>query len=609
MAIRWSPGCGCCGGDPCNNRDVRFTPTSKLTRGNFAEWKPSFVYKPGETFAHYRIGDGRICEWQTPGPMQSATGWTTFEETRYTLLQVLDYVDDVEEWELYGSGWDTLTPEQKADYIIKGRLAGGMGYVSKEDVIADVKNFSVYFRPMAVQLPESGTLEAFAAVSLDDAGKPDSYFLWSVENVGVNNDPQGPGTLGNWPNKNALERVEAKSVAETYDIAWQQGSFQFEPTGYSVRICRKAEIEDGFYNGTMSIGAGGTLDIRSVLTSLGLLTATRINGYSWKITNGPGTLVFDDGSLPVQGGEVITQINEADPYKISSWLIRDPADIPTYDVLSSGVVLAPNPDEFGAITGKRIGLYVASGFTPGTAYNIDLFAGAAVSNAGSLAYDICPVCRAGTNCPCEDESDYPVFATLQQGVDFLEYQNFGPLIPPQLFIPQGVYGPLESIGSLGSSINRVSICEFHFYRMHAFSQTVTRTSRPSFRGRTITYLWEDARILIQLQPQMLVEIITRSEVRVSKTDLYLQNDTSTPIPLPTPAEALALVGGSVESAITALTAASGNAASGSTSIWPIDLADFSCKSFIAQGTYTYGFRFAGRPTNSWIGDAWVIASG
>lgn len=110
MAIKWSPGCGCCR-IRCEERALQWIPSSPFDRGEFTDddrWRPFTEYLQGDQFWEFstdRNGDTHKFLFTAPATMFSGGGWTLTEEARYNRGRGISYADGLQDFEVFGSAW------------------------------------------------------------------------------------------------------------------------------------------------------------------------------------------------------------------------------------------------------------------------------------------------------------------------------------------------------------------------------------------------------------------------------------------------------------------------------------------------------------------------
>lgn len=585
--MKLSPSCGCC--DPCNERVTLFTPTSKYTRGGYEEWIRNHVYEPGETFAHYRNAGGRVCEWLVTVPTVSGSGWTAFEESRYQLIEVIDYLDEVDEWHLYGSGWDGLTPAQLEWHLQGGRLADRMGFVSKGDILPDLKNFLATFDfQLGFNAAAGMKYQMFAAMTLNASNEPQDYFACDVELA-----------ASNVAHKLTLYRVVGQQSQEIYDT---------HPGPEPRTFCRRPEISGGQFQGGVNLESLPAPTLRNILPQVG--DPLDWIGYSFVITKGTGNIPGDTGSLAVSEGDVIFLDDVSAPYEATSWIVYSPGStVSLTDVLTCGLS-TETPDTENTITGLKVGVYVVLGSAAGTATITD-FVRVTTKLNGTITKPDCPICGLANQCPCESTS-YPGLARLGQGPELGKYITMYPYglstAPGQIV---GGMDPPTEIGLLGSTTNKINDCTYQFIRAKAFDQKRTIQLPGILQyGRSTTIVWEYTTLSIFRRNPFIVRMKTTSEIRGYSVGFVYQNGSYPPVE--TVSSILASYGGSLDDiwanqnlyffrADLYTRMASGQAASMDV---PLDL--FDCEAFTLQGTYSVD-HIAPR-ANLWIGDYWTVES-
>ena len=153
MAIRFSPGCGCCEPTGCKLESIGFTPTTEQERENYPDWKPYTEYLAGDQFSFVSNEDSHRYLYRAYFTMYSGSGWTVFEESRYERLQRVDQKNEVDEWNLYGSGWDRLTDDQLHTFLVNRRLGDEMGLTSKSEVLPSSLEWTCNYNLNAAERP------------------------------------------------------------------------------------------------------------------------------------------------------------------------------------------------------------------------------------------------------------------------------------------------------------------------------------------------------------------------------------------------------------------------------------------------------------------------
>jgi hypothetical protein len=144
MAIKWSPGCGCCRSG-CETIDLKWIPSSPYDRGEYTDddrWRPFTEYLQGDQFwelSEDRNGDLQKFLFTAPATMFSGGGWTLSEEARYSRGRGISYADGLEDFELLTNavdeayGWPT-------DQILlhealqERKLREGQGLISRKEI-------------------------------------------------------------------------------------------------------------------------------------------------------------------------------------------------------------------------------------------------------------------------------------------------------------------------------------------------------------------------------------------------------------------------------------------------------------------------------------------
>lgn len=141
MAIRFSPGCGCCLGK-CVETTLQWIPSSPYDRGEYTDddrWRPFTEYLQGDQFWEFaldRNGDTHKFLFTAPATMMSGGGWTLTEEARYNRGRGISYADGLQDFELFGSGW-ARDQIRLHEALQTQRLAERQGIVSRRELAKD----------------------------------------------------------------------------------------------------------------------------------------------------------------------------------------------------------------------------------------------------------------------------------------------------------------------------------------------------------------------------------------------------------------------------------------------------------------------------------------
>ena len=163
MAIKWSPGCGCCRSG-CETISLKWIPSSPYDRGEYTDddrWRPYTEYLQGDQFwelSEDRNGDLQKFLFTAPATMFSGGGWTLSEEARYSRGRGISYADGLEDFELLTNAVDEAYgwPTDQIDLhnaLQERKLREGQGLISRKDIAkeewiarwsVDVKNTVEY---------------------------------------------------------------------------------------------------------------------------------------------------------------------------------------------------------------------------------------------------------------------------------------------------------------------------------------------------------------------------------------------------------------------------------------------------------------------------------
>ena len=144
MAIRFSPGCGCCVGK-CEEITLQWIPSSPYDRGEYTDddrWRPFTEYLQGDQFweeSTDRNGDTHKFLFTAPATMFSGGGWTLTEEARYSRGRGISYADGLQDFELLTNAVDEaygfpLDQIRLHEALQQRRLYEGQGLVSRREI-------------------------------------------------------------------------------------------------------------------------------------------------------------------------------------------------------------------------------------------------------------------------------------------------------------------------------------------------------------------------------------------------------------------------------------------------------------------------------------------
>jgi hypothetical protein len=144
MAIRFSPGCGCCLGK-CEETTLQWIPSSPYDRGEYTDddrWRPFTEYLQGDQFWEFaldRNGDTHKFLFTAPATMMSGGGWTLTEEARYNRGRGISYADGLQDFELLTNATDEaygfpLDQIRLHEALQQRRLYEGQGLISRREI-------------------------------------------------------------------------------------------------------------------------------------------------------------------------------------------------------------------------------------------------------------------------------------------------------------------------------------------------------------------------------------------------------------------------------------------------------------------------------------------
>ena len=155
MAIRFSPGCGCCLGK-CVETTLQWIPSSPYDRGEYTDddrWRPFTEYLQGDQFWEFaldRNGDTHKFLFTAPATMMSGGGWTLTEEARYNRGRGISYSDGLQDFELLTNATDEaygfpLDQIRLHEALQQRRLYEGQGLISRKEIAKEewIANWNV----------------------------------------------------------------------------------------------------------------------------------------------------------------------------------------------------------------------------------------------------------------------------------------------------------------------------------------------------------------------------------------------------------------------------------------------------------------------------------
>lgn len=531
MAIKWSPGCRCCGG--CDVTEIGYTPTTEQMREDYPQWQSATEYLAGDLFVHSSINEQGLFLFEAPMTMQSGPGWTAFEESRYTNLRRVDLLNEVDEWHLYGDGWLELSPEELDDYLRFGRIAQEMGFITKRDVLPSVTNWAVTwnFNPVLAQQKAPMELDYLAGVTLD-SDLNITHGFYSKYRYVEEDSADGLPDSEYWDIQVKMHHVMGIIVDGTgtdYDT-----HYSLSPNLNPKTMSRYPQPQEGAYKGTLQADS-------NLADLVGTEPAATVDGYTYLITDGPGNIweTADrlDG-IAVETGDFIKCTDWTDPGNKNSWTVyRDApgySTITTVDVLT-GSITKEDPDQAGAITGGKVGIYCAKSGPPDegdTVYQSPIMNGLFTNGLTrterrlSLLTPDCAFVPGNMQCPCPDRTEYSSDIVFPGGVSLIAAQNMRYVAVNGSNMMDMQQPPNESTtreiaGSepRGTSIRKVDGCRWegvNFYLMLVHETEQVAGSQNRFDYWThISVVYERFDMSIGLTESRKVRLFGRSKVETA----------------------------------------------------------------------------------------------
>lgn len=494
MVIANSPGCGCC--DPCKATETAFTPTTPIDRGLVA-WAPSTAYTAGDKVHHVKLSDGESYQWNVDSNRTSGSSWDASEEAAHTQEQRADLYDEVTEWDLYGSDWANLTEDELDDYLRYGKLAVGLGYISKSDVLPSVTNWKTIFDFVGFGRDGSGGIAPGLKIRLWlgltlDSDEPDDYFL--VDSEWIDTSQYNPeNSIVQYPIKISIGEVESGGGVTIWDETYS--------TANQSSACRRPEISGGTFLG----GADPATDTLDSLTGNGLGNRAFWKGVAYTAT-AAGTFAGSPGLTVLEDDVIVLTGDHTDPTDAANWTTYTPPTTPGLTDVFTAQLTKEDPDADASHAGKKVGIYIVAGQPADFGKNgyqspdIWLFNRVTSKLQGTITTPECEVCARATPCPCSDDDEYSEFMELAVSSGGLSAAsgtyNFTEAVgattwhnwhdPSSGYYVQGVTGSSTidggdiSIGSLSvahdNASQRNSLCSFTFRR--AASKVVTVDDDP-----------------------------------------------------------------------------------------------------------------------------------
>lgn len=469
MPIRLSPGCKCCDVTGCQSVLIGYTPTSQLSRGEWSgvpHWMPNALYPLKSRFIQSRLSDARLCAWESPTELQSGPGWIEEEESRYTLLSVIDVIDQVAEWELYGSGWENLPESQREYAIANGYLYPGCGFISREIAMPTtdldwVASFSIYSK-LPID-PEYLEYE-IAARTITEASQSVRVTFKRVypgSSVGYPSVPEWWSFYSNEPVKWAYKSELRIGGQNTHplDVTWGNPVHVIANTKQPEDSSIVGVIDFVAFNGKYDLGLFDPI----LFSSAKAKGSGVIYGENYDANNPSTFLNVTDGDVVIRNGLTGGKRNV-----LGDFQIKEKNDVLSEFVLIGGGMQVPSPGNMP--DGRKLSVYCAAAeyqrFTDEESWGIQLQSAEA---SRTRTYDE-PTCRLvePSACPCPNDSEiYPV--TIEEG------------------LPESLYSVLDKASSLFRNEpppNSASV----LYEIHS-GPDVTRLGRSFIRRDLCDYLF------------------------------------------------------------------------------------------------------------------------
>ena len=348
MAIRFSPGCGCCKAEGCGEFQLNWNPSSPLSRGEYsgyATWSAFTEYLQGDLFLFRTLvpdatGAFRLHIWQAPSTLFSGSGWTFAEQERYVQLGAIDILDETDEWQFYGNGWDSLTALEKEQYLQNKQIPNDAGIVSRQNVLADPKSYRVDFGkyPVGVRLFTQATgtnSEEYFYCDIKDAERLPIYL---------------PAYDGRIQNPNGEKKydfgIRVNSSEETFDIGYTATANGLDldpPADFMGRIQQPATCWiAGIASNGLNVGSFGSEN-------------------STFVVDADGQYFFGGEFVGAQTGDLIAYrgSTDQDRFDPSKWDLIKAVDVEIEDVAIGGQTTGAELITAGAndLTGQRVGLF------------------------------------------------------------------------------------------------------------------------------------------------------------------------------------------------------------------------------------------------------------
>lgn len=484
MPLRRSPGCDCCGPRGCEDIRIGYTPTNELSRGLWdgtPQWTPDTAFFAGDRFLQYRLEDNRYCAWEAPTTLQTGSGWTQFEQDRYTLVSVVDVIDEIAEWIPIGTGWESLSAEQYEQAFLNGYLFQDCGFISRDNVLPSTDlNWSVSFNYLYPSRFDADIRQfvldgdrlsfgLYAAVFDEETYRngvqlqysylqPGEYPVQNISIPGCN----GFNSASPW-NKQLLLRNQL--LDQTWAISPNV-----------PLIATTSQPVGGNVVGTVD-PSESPISLESVVfSSPGLFAHNR--WFQAYVVLGSGDFYVgtydpenNTNRLSADAGDVLVVLNPEQPADITSYNIIRENEIITEPILFGGGMRLYAPPDIP--NGKRVAIYcdTVENVNP---VQFNGLPGVGMKFSGVQAIKVRqvdePYCRTvqPSACPCPGDTEiYPV--TLSEGLN-RDYTAIDTILPrpDDQGRPIGSLIRNEEMGTFEYSMLRSGLCRFQFLKLKAW---------------------------------------------------------------------------------------------------------------------------------------------
>ena len=256
MAIRFSPGCGCCLGK-CEEITLQWIPSSPYDRGDYTDddrWRPFTEYLQGDQFweeSTDRNGETHKFLFTAPATMFSGGGWTLTEEARYSRGRGISYADGLQDFELLTNAVDEaygfpLDQIRLHEALQQRRLYEGQGLVSRREIAKEE-----WIATWNVEVKSTEEYQNIAMESLDVLIK----FMGSAEYDSAVDDYPTSGIVTVVSKAAPLERVNPPYPVECIPVCEASTEEVFDTNnpqcGTPPPYKPEWKIEHGWFEGAM----------------------------------------------------------------------------------------------------------------------------------------------------------------------------------------------------------------------------------------------------------------------------------------------------------------------------------------------------------------------